>query len=262
MFVKKVKKYYEYIMTKFNVLLEQKSFRHDTVVRKYIYKDYPKSDVLVVVFSSCTRPGLKARYNYVRTLNPMPVKRLFILDDTGSDNRGSYYMGYNWNFKEEAATIELIKSFIEKTKAKKVIFCGSSKGGYSALNLGMAFENSRMIVGSPQYYLATYLETSSNIPTLTQIMGEKTPEKFEKLDFYLRDKLKNNQYIKSQKIYYHYSNKEHTYFEHVKDMIRDMKKFGYDIKEDVADYTNHSEISYYFPDFLKKSIYDIIRNQD
>lgn len=256
--VKKIKKYIEFFVTKIRVRKEQKTFRYGEVNRKYIFKEKKNAKGLVVVFSACTRKGIRARYNYVRTLNDIDSSRLYILDDTAADHRGAYYMGYNCNFMEEEATQKLIEKVIDRTAAQKVLFCGSSKGGYAALNIGSSFEKAYMIVGAPQYYLASYLEESKNVDTLRHIMGEKTEEKYEMLQYYLRNKLVKNPYIGTQKVYIHYSDQEHTYEEHVKDLLKDIKDVGYLVEEDVANYKEHSDISYYYPDFLRNKVKELL----
>lgn len=254
---KVIRKYVEYFHTKLVLLWEQKVFKHEGVKVKYMLKEQKDADTLAIVFSACTRKGLKARYNYVKTLNGMKCSRLYILDDYAKDHRGSYYIGGNFKFDEEAATRELIKKKIQELGPKKVAFCGSSKGGYAALNFGLEFPDSVMIVGGPQYFLTTYL-LNSNMDTYEHIMGEPSEEKDRIIEFRLRNKLKENSYIKTQKVYLHFSDKEHTYGEHIVHMLKDMEENGYKVEKDVADYENHSDISYYFPDFLKKYIKKLV----
>ncbi len=252
-----IRKYVEFIITKIRILWEQKIFRYEDVTVKYILKKKKNADSLVIVFSACTRKGLKARYNYVKTLNNLNCNRLYILDDYAKDHRGSYYMGRDFKFNEEVAVTELINKVITDLQPATTIYCGSSKGGYAALNFGMKFNDSHMIIGGPQYFLTDYLK-QGNEYTLEHIIGEATPEKEQKLNVYLREKIQGNDKKSTQKIYLHYSDKEHTYEEHIKDMLADLKSCGYYVEEDVADYANHSDISYYFPDFLRKQITEII----
>ena len=129
-----IRKYYEFFITKFKILREQKIFNYENVKVKYMLKEEKEADALTIVFSACTRKGLKARYNYVKTLDGIPSNRLYILDDYAKDHRGSYYLGSDFQFNEEKATDALIKQIIAVLKPKKLIFCGSSKGGYAALN--------------------------------------------------------------------------------------------------------------------------------
>jgi len=257
-----VRKYREYLYTKIKILKEQKIFRYKGVKVKYILKEADGADTLAVVFSACTRKGLRARYNYVKTLDGMKCNRLYILDDYAKDHRGSYYIGGNFKFDEEAATRALIQKMMEDLKPVKIVFCGSSKGGYAALNFGTEFPNAIMIVGAPQYFLKTYLLEHKNFHTIKHILGERTEEKDTVLEFYLKNKLRKNKNIQSQTVYFHFSDKEHTYEEHIVHMLKDMEEMDYRVAKDIANYTNHSDVSYYFPDFLKKNLATIIEMQN
>lgn len=256
-FSKKLHKYIEYGTTKIKLLFAQKKFTKNNITFKYILNKAP-SDTLIVVLSSCTRKGLKARYNYMRTLKNINANQLFILDDFAKDHRGGYYIGSNYTFGEEEVVHSLIEKIIKDTKANKVIFCGSSKGGWSALNIGLQFKDAYIVAGGPQYFLGDYLISSENLDTLEHIIGEQTEEKMEKINHYLRDRIRYNNYKDTQKIYLHYSNKEHTYFEHIKDLVEELESDGYDLNEDIASYENHSDISYFFPDFMVESIKKIM----
>lgn len=251
-------KYTEFILTKIKILYSQRIFENEGVCTKYILKKDRNSEVLVVVFSACTRKGIKARYNYVKTLSRLECNRLHILDDHAPDGRGSYYLGKNYTFCEERATWALIEKTIQELTPKKVIFCGSSKGGYAALNFGLRKEGAYIIAGGPQYHLADYLNCAEDNSTYCYIVGENSPAKESELNGRLRTIIESNQYKATQKIYIHYSEREHTYLEHICDLLLDLKKNGYVIAEDVADYEKHSDISYYFPTYLVKTISQII----
>ena len=254
---KVISKYYEFITTRIKLVFLQKKFRSGNVTLKYILQKEKNSHALIVVFASCTRFGLKARYNYMRTLGGIKANKLFILDDFASDHRGSYYMGENCTFSEEKATLDLIGHISETRGINKVICCGSSKGGYAALNFGLRIPNSTIISGGPQYHLGIYLIKSTNTACLEHIVGDVTGENDEKV-LMLNDRLKNLIYEKagdrSQSIYLHFSDQEHTYREHIKDLLDDLTKCGFNVQCDIAKYENHSDISYYFPDFLLKTL--------
>lgn len=251
------RKYIEYIHTKIVLLWRQRTFTHEDVKVKYMLNEVRDSDCLVVVFSACTRQGLKARYNYVKTLNEVACNRLYILDDYAADHRGSYYLGHDFRFDEEAATRELICTTIGKTAAKKLIFCGSSKGGYAALNFGLEYPDAFIVAGAPQYFLASYLACGNEI-TLRHIIGEQSEEKNALLDERLREKIRSEAVQFRGKIYLHYSDAEHTYKEHVQYLLEDLRQNGYTVETDIEHYENHSEISLYFPDFLKRTVKSII----
>ena len=253
-----IRKYYEYFTTKIKLVFSQKKFKYDDVTLKYILKKNPASKDLVIVFSSCTRRGIKARYNYMRTLSKINVNKLFILDDFADDHRGSYYLGADSTYSEEKAVIKLIDNTAELLGINKRIFCGSSKGGYSAINFGLQYEDGFIVAGGPQYYLGQYLVRSQNIECLRHIVGQITDEKVSKLDTRLKERIEEKIFGTKQKIYLHFSDKEHTYEEHVKDLLGCLVSCGYNVECDVADYTDHSDISLYFPDFLVNTLKKIL----
>lgn len=256
---KKIHKYYEFFLTKMKLLWNQKKFSSDGVVLKYMLKKND-SDCLAVVFSSCTRKGLKARYNYVRTMQAVSCNQLFILDDFAADHRGGYYIGSDMNFNEERATIALIDKVISECGAQKVIFCGSSKGGWASLNFGLQYPNAYIVCGGPQYHLGDYLVASGNELTLQHIVGTVSDEKKEMLNHYLEQKIQQDPYADTQMIYIHYSNCEHTYEEHIRDLLEELGKTQIAISQDVQEYRNHSDISLYFPDYLVKSVRTILES--
>lgn len=259
---KVVRKYVEYLHTKLVLLREQRVFHYKGVKVKYILREVRDADTLVVVFSACTRKGLRARYNYVKTLNGLQCNRLYILDDYAKDHRGSYYIGGNFKFDEEEAVGALLQKIMTELKPRKTVFCGSSKGGYAALNFGTQIPKAIMIVGAPQYFLTSYLLESGNLDALEHILGERNKEKDETLEFYLRNKLRNNSNRESQRIYLHFSDREHTYKEHIVHLLKDLEEAGYHVEKDVAGYTNHSDVSYHFPEFLKNRVKAVIEQRE
>ena len=201
-FRKKGKKLGEYMMTKLRLLRDQKKYRSRGVTLNYMLDRVDSRD-LIIVFSSCTRKGIRARYNYVRTLKEVPCNKLFLLDDFASDHRGSFYLGSNMKFEEAVVVRELIDRVREQTGAKRLIFCGSSKGGYTALNFGLDYPGSYMVVGGPQYFLGQSLLDTGNIEALKHIAGQVCKEKVEFLNEYLPKKVAANRYAPSQRIYLH-----------------------------------------------------------
>lgn len=251
----KVEKYIDYVTTKIRQFLKQRTFvsKNQNVSLKYMLEKNRSSRILIVVFSACTRKGVKARYNYVRTLKDVKENKLFILDDFSADHRGAYYLGQNGGNEIELACQELIMQKAEELRAKKIILCGSSKGGWAALNLMTDIKDADAIVGAPQYYLANYLLAPPLKICREFIMPDVTEQKIKRLNEYLRNKLKKKAGDK-HKIYLHYSDSEHTYNEHVRFLIEDLESFGYDVAFDCRHYTEHWDVSRYFPDYLLDSL--------
>lgn len=80
-------------------------------------------------------------------------------------------------FEEAVVVRELIDRVREQTGAKRLIFCGSSKGGYTALNFGLDYPGSYMVVGGPQYFLGQSLLDTGNIEALKHIAGQVCKER-------------------------------------------------------------------------------------
>ena len=175
--MKKIKKYIEFCTTKIIQFFQERKFTFEGVDLKYLFKSCSTSDTLIVVFSACTRAGIKARYNYVRTLKGINANCLFILDDFGEDRRGAYYLGKNCGDEIEIATKKLISDIYSSCKAKKLLFCGSSKGGWAALNFMTSFPESIAIVGAPQYNLGNYLMAPALVNTRNYVLPEPNEEK-------------------------------------------------------------------------------------
>ena len=250
--IRRIKKYYEYMVTKLHVLREQKHFREDGTDLKYMYKPAAGAKNLAVVFSACTRPGLAARYNHVRTLDGICCNRLYILDDFGPDRRGSYYLGRLPEFREQEAVLKLVQKVIDETNPEKVLFCGSCKGGYGALNIGSRFRDAIMIIGEPTYRIATEFGPEEGL--MRYWMGEITEENIAYMDNYLSNQLRTNPYITGQKVYLFYSVKDEYFERHTKPLLKNLEESGYRMEKEEAEFTAHSELSLYFPDFLRSNV--------
>lgn len=74
------------------------------------------------------------------------------------------------------------------------------------------------------------------------------------LDQIVPNAVLNNDEIDKTKIFIHYSTQEHTYKEHIEQLIDDLHKKGYSIIEDIRDYSDHGDVKYYFPKFLLDSL--------
>jgi len=228
--------------------LMRRSFRSNGRKVHFIHKSKP-TDTLLVVLSAFTPKGVKGRFNYISTLNKIPHSQLFILDRYGFDGRGAYYLGEQGDFDIEEAVKRLIQSKIEEYGYKKVVFIGSSKGGYGALLFACDFNNSTVIMGAPQYYLGHYLGQGENQDTLKYIMGDISSDARAYLDYYMADKL-THKFWGIKEVNVMYSDKEHTYEEHIQPMLDKLKDLGVPVNEAVESFTNHSDIGKHFPAYI------------
>lgn len=246
------------IQNKLIVFKNEKKFIKDNDCFKYMLLENQHSDDLIVVFSSCTKIGVRAQYHYIQTLRGVRANKLFILDDKASDHRGGYYIGANMAFNEENVVRTLIQECARKVNAKRLIFVGSSKGAYAALNYGIEWDSSIIIVGAPQYYLGDYLNN---------IEGEKTTLKYivgsdiraDKILF-LNNRLKNKvlkNARQNQRIYFHYSEKEETYGAQILPLLNDLKSTKIQLFCDIGDYSMHSEVGKNYQKFLLSTVNEL-----
>ena len=228
----------------------EKEMSFDDGREKLHYLFYKKkSDVLIVGFQAFNEKG--ARYNYVTPLMGSDANRLYIKDDF-VEICGNYYLGRNNQYNIEKAVFELIDKIREETKAKKLIFIGSSKGGYAAINFGIHYENAVIIVAAPQYHLGSYMNDGTTFRKgLEDIVSlPVTPEKVAALDRRLPEKIRQDRFGASQKAYIHCSVNENTYKNHVKDLIQDLEDAGVSVEFDAGEYSEHWQLKQFFPNYL------------
>ena len=209
------------------------------------------------MFSAFT--GAAPKYNYMATLSGIKAHKLFLLDDIYNPvNTGSYYLGRDGDWFFIGEITQLISDIVKERNIHKTIMIGSSKGGSSALYYGIKTEADFVISGAPQYHIGKYLNTPGHKPILEAIMGDASEESVEKLDRLIKDEIAA-EHRKKPEIFLHYSPKEHTYKDHIFDMITDLRSNGFAVNED-ADYTSeeHGEVKNYFPSYLVKTIKQLI----
>lgn len=252
--IMKIKKYIEYIYIKIIQKFKEKKYKYNNMEIKYIFEKNRTSKDLIIIFSACTRKGIKARYNYIRTIKKMDINKLFILDDFAEDKRGEYYIGEYPEFLLEKNVKTLIDTYIKKINVNNIFFVGSSKGGYAALNFGVMYDNSKMIVGAPQFWLGKFLLAPDNKTTLNSMVKDNESNAIEELNEHLKRNLLNNIFYHSQKIYIHYSDKEHTYMDHIIDLLKILNDKRYNVTSDIGHYKTHDDVSMYYPQFLLESL--------
>lgn len=129
------------------------------------------------------------------------------------------------------------------------------------MNFGLRYENVDMIVAAPQYYLADYLDSDKFRKILNDILGsDVTDERKAQLNIRLREVIEQDKYESSQRVFIHYSTQEHTYREHIVDLLHDLKDKGISVQENVGDYQVHGDLKYYFPQYLQTVINKIQKN--
>ena len=237
-------------------LLRTKKYKHI----KYIYTSN-NSDVLIVSFSGFPGCGRKPTFNYMRTLQDVKANKLFLLDDFGYPNDlGSYYLGENGNWFLPQEISELIDKIVAKKNIMTKIMIGSSKGGTSALQYAIRCKAQYAIIGAPQYYIGNYLNTEELRPIMRSICGDTSEDTVARLNQLMSELIKENETLDKPTVFVHYSPQEHTYPEHIKDMIVDLQASGYPVKEDNDySYTDHNDVAKFFPKILFNEVSRIVQ---
>ena len=143
----KFKKLISKILTLISIKINEKKYKHVT----YFFKNEPKTDVLIVVFSGFSQMGKKPRYNYVNHINKnVKAKKLFILDNYGYNKAGSYYLGEKGDWFLPNDICELVDNIKGKYGIKTIITVGTSKGGTASLVYGIKCNATAIISGETQ----------------------------------------------------------------------------------------------------------------
>lgn len=258
-------KLYKFLIVKYMSLKEKTFSSHDTRIKYMLFRGKQKvPNTLIIVFSAYNKE--RAVYNYVRSLKQFDIPRLYIKDDFGPQRTGSYYLGEKGKHNVEPAVISLINRIINdlfrENSNPKLIFVGSSKGGYAALNFAVEFDNSYAIVGAPQYKLGDHLNEEYFYPMLEDIIGIRTKENIAQLNNHIREKYKNKSNLLKQTIYIQYSEKEwsyvfneSTYQKHIKYLIEDIETLTNIVLErEVLDYKDHNDVHLYYPNYLVNKV--------
>lgn len=256
---RKVEKYIEYFSTKIKIIFKEKTYKEEGQRLKYILEK-AESDDLIIIFSGIPRKGIKARYNYNRTLKDITTNKLFILDDFGYDHRGAYYLGKDNNFFVERLTKNLISLVKQELGISKTYYVGSSKGGWAAVYFGIQEPGSTIVAGSLHYRLGNYLTSTQTFKDnqMAYVMGhDYTSDDVSYLNSLLEgviDRTKDN----NPTIYYHYSDVEKIYETHTVDFLEKVNTMNWRLITDIEHYEKHAEISYYFPAFLKETLNNLV----
>ena len=241
-------------------LLHQRTHRHAGYDVHYVLHR-GTSDALVVVFSAFAA-GLKPTYNYVRTLwGHTDANLLFIRDDFADlPSGGAYYIGRKGDSHGRQAVLSLIRRIREKTGSKRVIGLGSSKGGTAALLFGCMLPMDAIIIGAPQYYIGTYMREHK--PDSLAIMAGKDAPTAEEIAFYDGIVPRAVQGCNAPPaVHIHYSDREHTYAEHIADMLHDLKAHGFPVHGDVADYEKHTDVYLHFIPYLERTLPQLLNER-
>lgn len=226
-------------------LFKEREFKFGHERLKYLFYNN-RSGTLVVSFPACTPNS--ANYNFIRTISQYKVDKLFFLDDFGSNHQGCYLI----EEEVQQAVLRVLGSLINGGGYNRIVFIGSSKGGYSALYYSFLIPNVIAVIGAPQYFLGRYLDKPNTEANLSYLLHMNVNDDTKKeLDFRFKRLIETSACL-PKKVYLHYSNQEHTFEDHVKWLLADLKRRDISIDEDISNYPVHGDLAKYFPPYLRK----------
>lgn len=217
----------------------------------YLHKKN-NSKILLIIFSAMSPKNFPRFYNYVKNINNQNIDILYINDIWGY--RGSYYLLNKGENYPEQKVETFIKNFINKGRYRTIITAGTSKGGSAAIIYGLKLNAHHILAGACQYHIGDYLNIKEHVKILNGMRGKKSKEL---IVTYLNQFIPNliNYHKKNNNSLIHiiYSKYEHTYQEHIKDLLHDFKYQDYKIKEIEYKFKFHNDIGKFFLDYFNNS---------
>lgn len=235
----KISKAFRFIKNKILLSFKEKRFGK----LKYVY-ERNGSDTLIIVFSGF---GPVRKYNYMKTLSESKIDQLFLLDNFGY--LGSYYWFENGNDSPNRLVSKLLDEI--RGEYKNVYTAGSSKGGTCAIYYGLKFNVAEVFCSACQYHVGNYLDSDNHRKIMEGMMGKNyTSKDVERVNNELPLMIKNSAHS-STLINLFYSEGDHTYKEHIVDLINDLRLADIHFTTTVDDYVNHMDNGFYFSKHLK-----------
>lgn len=217
---------------------------------KYLFQKH-KSKTLAIIFSGFSE---KPVYNYVKTLKNWKVDKLFILDDFAY--RGSYYWFSNGSKEPMVLIQSLVDQFSNSEKYDKVVALGSSKGGTCAIYYGLTAGMDEVYAAACQYHVGSYVNTAEDnrIKVFKSMMGSDAGVAEQQILDAIMPKLFEEKAGSRTQIHLMYSKNEHTYIDHIKDMITDMDRHHINHDDRIETFQEHGEVGKFFIPWIKEEL--------
>lgn len=172
------------------------------------------------------------------------MDRLYIKDIWGY--KGSYYLMDRGTHKPIDVTKSIIDKILREHHYKKIYTAGTSKGGYCAIYYGLIYRACQIFSGACQFHIGDYLNTDAHINILHGMLGyEISDEKIKMLNKILPSLISEN---KGSKVSIHlvYSKKDHTYQDHIIDLINYLKQNQIYVEEEECYFEHHNDVGLSF----------------
>lgn len=212
------------------------------------YMYYPKkSNTLLICFSALPPTNIRV-YNNIKGFCNLGVARLYIKDKWGF--RGSYYYYENGDNYPYYKSCLLIEKIIREGGYTRIITAGTSKGGSCAILFGLRFNASDIFSGACQYYIGDFLAVPCHKEILDKMRGNRNREAFINelnsiMPMYIAEKRESKTCV-----HLVYSKKESTYDDHLRYLIKDLKRNNIKCMEYECDFIDHNDVGYHFVSFV------------
>lgn len=205
------------------------------------------SDSLLICFSAFPPTDLRV-YNNIKGFKDVGVDRLYIKDSWGY--RGSYYLYENGQDYPYLKTSKFIEHILSKYKYRNIYTAGTSKGGVCAILYGLDFGAVHIFAGACQYRIGNWLNVPEHIEILSKMKGREDTMLFvEKLNSFMPEKVNSVGKINST-IHLVYSKREHTYEDHIIELVKDLRKNNIPVVEHECFFDNHNDVGYAFVPYV------------
>ena len=234
---------------------------------RYVFHESPiKSDILVVCFSGISSmdfQGGKPVYNYIKTLEGLPVHRLYILDEF--QNKFCYYLGKQGNREFERSVNALITTKANELEvpSQNIVSVGSSKGGTAALYYSLTYNYGHTIVGAPQIRISDFLKGLSKNVYMQEVFyflhGENEALLADYYNNLLYTRMVENR--KKPEMFFHIGDEDYHYQEHLVPFLNycDSLRIPYNL--DIQSYSDHSQTGTFFSPFLRNTMVKLINKK-
>lgn len=215
---------------------------------KYLFLNN-HSKTLAIIFSGFSE---KPVYNYIKTLKNWKVDKLFILDDFAY--RGSYYWYSNGSNEPMVLVQSLINQFANKERYERIVTLGSSKGGTCAIYYGLTSGADDVYAAACQYHVGQYVNSEEHQKVFTSMMGESAGKNEQEILDGIMPALLEEKTNSRTLIHLMYSKDEHTYGEHIADLVNDLDKNGIKHIDRVESFKEHGEVGKFFSPWIKQEL--------
>jgi hypothetical protein len=145
------------------VVLESEEISQDELT--YRLDCSAESDTMLISFAVFPAPGGKSAFDFIRSTNPVKVKKLFLRDP----NMMWYQKGSPGIGNDVPGVLTFLKNAIAKEGVRRVVTIGNSGGGFSAILFGV-------LLGADEIH-------AFNPPTRLQVPDDTSaPEQLEALE--------------------------------------------------------------------------------